>query len=60
MVVILKAMIAMAEEYVGDVHTAKLERKEHGKEYTHDRIKITGITEEGQEYTLELLLEDQA
>ena len=60
MIVILKSMISMAEEYVGEIHTAELDRREPGKEYTHDKITLTGITEEGREYTLELRLEDKA
>ena len=52
MVTILKSLMSTAEEYIGDIHTAKLERKEPGKSYTDDEITIKGFMESGQPYTL--------
>ena len=58
MVTILKAMMATAEEYVGKIHTAELERKEPEKSYTSDEITIKGFMENGQPYTLRLEVGD--
>lgn len=52
MVTILKALMAAAEECIGDIHTAKLDRKEPDKSYTEDKITIKGFMESGQPYTL--------
>ena len=58
MVTILKALMSTAEEYIGDIHTAKLDRKEPGKSYTDDEITIKGFMENGQPYTLRLEVGD--
>lgn len=58
MVTILKAMMATAEEYVGKIHTAELERKEPEKSYTSDEITIKGFMGNGQPYTLRLEVGD--
>ena len=58
MVMILKALMATAEEYIGDIHTAKLDRKEPDKSYTEDKITIKGFMESGQPYTLRLEVGD--
>lgn len=58
MVTILKAMMATAEEYVGKIHTAELDRKEPDKSYTEDKITIKGFMENGQPYTLRLEVGD--
>lgn len=57
MITIFKALIAAAEEYIGDVETASLRKREAGKTYTHDGITIHG-TMGGRKFTLELDLED--
>lgn len=58
MVTILKAMMATAEEYVGKIHTAELERKEPEKSYTSDEITINGFMEDGRPYRLHLKVGD--
>lgn len=58
MVTILKALMSTAEEYIGNIHTAKLDRKEPGKSYTEDKITIKGFMESGQPYTLSLEVGD--
>lgn len=58
MVTILKALMSTAEEYIGDIHTEKLERKELGKSYTADEITINGFMEDGRPYMLHLKVGD--
>ena len=59
MVTILKALISTAEEYIGDVETVKLEKREKEKLYTHDRIIICGVSDsDGRKFELELEFED--
>lgn len=58
MVTILKTLMSTAEEYIGNIHTAKLDRKEPDKRYTEDKITIKGFMESGQPYTLSLEVED--
>jgi hypothetical protein len=58
-VTILKALISTAEEYIGDVETVKLEKREKEKLYTHDRIIICGVSDSnGRKFELELEFED--
>ena len=59
MITIYKAMMALAEDYVGNIRTASLSAKEEGKPYTDDGIKISGMTEDGRRFCLELTLEDR-
>lgn len=57
MVNVLKAMLVLAEKYIGYVDTVSLSRKEPNREYTHDSIRICGkINQRG--YELELRLDD--
>lgn len=57
MVNVLKAMLVLAEKYIGYVDTVCLSRKEPDKAYTHDSIRICGkINQRG--YELELRLDD--
>ena len=57
MVNVLKAMLVLAEMYIGYVDTVSFSRKEPGMEYTHDSIRICGkINQRG--YELELRLDD--
>ena len=59
MVTILKALISTAEEYIGDVETVKLEKREKEKLYPHDRIIICGVCDgNGRKFELELEFED--
>lgn len=58
MVTILKSLMSTAEEYIGDIHTAKLDRKEPDKSYTEDKITIKGFMGNGQPYTLRLEVGD--
>lgn len=60
MVTILRALMATAEEFVGDIHTACLTRKEPDKSYTDDEISIRGFTEDGRAYKLRLEFEDKS
>ena len=60
MVTILKALIATAEEYIGEIHTAELERKEPEKSYTSDEITINGFMEDGRPYRLHLKVGDKS
>lgn len=55
---IFKALMETAEEYIGDIHTAELDRKEPDKSYTEDKITIKGFMENGQPYTLRLEVGD--
>ena len=57
MLVLLKAMILVAEKYIGNVRTVELQIKEEGKSYTQDRIRISGNFKE-RGYTLELSFDD--
>jgi hypothetical protein len=58
-VTILKALISAAEDYIGDVETVKLEKREKDKLYTHDRIIICGVSDsDGRQFELKLELED--
>jgi hypothetical protein len=57
-VAILKALIYTAEEYIGDVEEANLERRKKDREYTHDQITIRGVMEGGRGFELELRLDD--
>lgn len=59
MVTIFKAMIAMAEDYLGTIETASLHKHEHGKSYTHDSIQIDGVADGGRKFSLELTMEDE-
>ena len=59
MVTILKALISTAEEYIGDVETVKLEKRDKDKLYTHDHIIICGVSySDGRKFELELEFED--
>ena len=60
MVKILKALIATAEECIGEIHTAELERKEPEKSYTSDEITIYGFMEDGRPYRLHLKVGDKS
>lgn len=55
---IYKAMIWLAEEFVGQIDTASLKKYEPGKSYTGDEIRISGVIENGRKYRLELTLEN--
>ena len=55
---IFKALMEVAEEYIGEIHTAKLDRKEPDKSYTEDEITIKGFMESGRPYNLRLEVED--
>ena len=57
MVTILKALISTADEYIGDIETVKLDKREKGKSYTSDRIVICGVSK-GRKFELELDFED--
>lgn len=59
MLVIFKALMAAAEEYIGDVEAASLRKREPGKAYTHDGVTIHGTMEDGRRFTLELEVEDE-
>jgi hypothetical protein len=54
---ILKELIVTVEEYVGDIETVKLDKREKGKSYTSDRIVICGVSK-GRKFELELDFED--
>ena len=54
---VLKAMLVLAEKYIGSVDTVDLKRREPGREYTHDCIRICGRIGE-RCYELELRLDD--
>ena len=56
MLTILKELIMTVEEYVGDIETVKLDKREKGK-YTSDRIVICGVSK-GRKFELELDFED--
>jgi hypothetical protein len=56
---IFKALLASAGEYIGDVETASLRKREPGKAYTHDGVTIHGTMEDGRRFTLELEVEDE-
>lgn len=58
-VTILKALMATAEDYIGEIRTAALTRKEPDKSYTDDEVIIKGITEDGRGYKLRLEFEDE-
>ena len=60
MVMILKALMATAEGYIGKIHTAELERKEPEKSYTSDEITINGFMEDGRPYRLHLEVGDKS
>lgn len=58
MVTILKALISTAEDYIGDVETVKLDKRDK-KSYLHDRIIICGVSDtDGRKFELELEFED--
>lgn len=58
MITILKALISTAEEYIGDVEEANLERRKKDSEYTRDQITVRGAMEDGRGFKLELRLDD--
>ena len=58
MITILKALISTAEEYIGDVEEANLERRKKDSEYTHDQITVRGVMEDGRGFELKLRLDD--
>ena len=58
MVAILKALIYTAEEYIGEIKEVKLECKKPEYQYSHDRVLISGVMEDGRGFKLELELED--
>jgi hypothetical protein len=57
-ITIHQAMIALVQDYVGEIDTASLQKKEPGKSYTSDSIKIKGTTTSGRRFCMELTLED--
>ena len=59
MVTILKSLMSTAEEYIGDINTVNLSRKEPDKSYTDDEITIKGFMEDGRLYTLKLEVDDK-
>lgn len=59
MVTIFKALMSVAEEYIGEIHEVELDKQEPSKEYTHDEITIEGIMEDGRQYHLKLNFEDR-
>lgn len=59
MVTIFKALMSVAEEYIGEIHEAELDKQDPSKEYTHDEITIEGIMEDGRRYCLTVKLEDR-
>lgn len=58
MVTIMKKLIEVSEDYIGEVKTVKLERKEKGRSYTNDKITVCGVCEE-REFELELIIKDE-
>lgn len=58
MVTIFKALMSVAEEYIGEIHEAELDKKDPSREYKRDEIIIDGITEDGRSYHLILNFED--
>lgn len=59
MLAIFKALMAAAEEYIGDVETASLCKMEPGKAYTYDKITIRGTMEDGRKFALEMEVDDK-
>lgn len=51
--------MSTAEEYIGDINTVNLSRKEPDKSYTDDEITIKGFMEYGRPYTLNLEVGDK-
>ena len=58
MVTILKALMSTAEEYIGEIHTEDLKRKDPERPYTADEITINGFMEDGRLYRLHLKVGD--
>lgn len=58
MITIHQAMIALVQDYVGEIDQASLKRKEPGKPYTSDSIRIEGTATSGRRFCMELTLED--
>lgn len=58
MITIHQAMIALVQDYVGEIDTASLQKKEPGKSYTSDSIRIEGTATSGRRFCMELTLED--
>lgn len=58
-VTILKSLMSTAEEYIGDINTVNLSRKDPDKSYTEDGITIKGFMEDGRPYTLQLDVGDK-
>lgn len=59
MLVIFKALMAAAEEYIGDVEMALLSKREPGKAFTHDGVTIRGTMEDGRKFALEMEVDDK-
>lgn len=58
MVTIFKSLMAVAEEYIGEIQEAELDKKDPSREYKRDEIIIDGIMEDGRSYHLILNIED--
>ena len=57
-VTIFKALMSVAEEYIGEIHEAELDKKDPSREYKRDEIIIDGIMKDGRTYHLILNIED--
>lgn len=58
MLVIFKALMAAAEEYIGEVEEASLEKGIPGVTYSNDRVLISGSMENGNTFELILTVEE--